>query len=76
MSIETDNILGSVDEVVEALGGTAATARLLESSQSRVSNWRSMGRFPDSASVLIKIRDACGQIGKTVDETLFGDRAA
>lgn len=38
--------LRTADEVVEALGGTGAVARMTRRVDSAVSNWRKAGRFP------------------------------
>jgi hypothetical protein len=39
--------LKTVDAVIDAFGGTTATAVLFDVLPSAVSNWRALGRFPD-----------------------------
>lgn len=61
----------TVDEIIDANGGTVAFARKGGWTPSRVSNWRAFGRFPDSASVHRKITEMCEAIELEVDPTLF-----
>lgn len=37
----------TVSDVIEALGGTSAAAKMFGVRPSAVSNWKSFGRFPD-----------------------------
>ncbi len=41
-----DTQLRTVSDVIDALGGTKATASLLGRSMQAVTNWRAQGRFP------------------------------
>jgi len=45
--------LKTVDDVVDALGGTAKVARLIEGSQQSVSNARASGRLPPTTFVVM-----------------------
>ena len=45
--------LKTADHVIDALGGTAKTSRLVERSQQSVSNWRASGRLPASTYVVM-----------------------
>lgn len=44
--------LSTVDEVIDALGGTAAVARLTGGRMQAVSNWRDRGGFPPRTHLL------------------------
>lgn len=64
-------MLRSVDEVVDALGGTAAVADLLGVGSSAVSNWRSRRKIPEENFLLV--RDALLAAGKEAAEpSVFG----
>lgn len=39
--------MDTVSQVIDAFGGTSATARLFNVGPSAVSNWRAAGAFPD-----------------------------
>ncbi len=58
MAIRT---LSSVSEVVDALGGTAAVARLTRGRMQTVSNWRERRRFPSGTHVMLT--EAQAEIG-------------
>ena len=62
-------MLNSVDGVVEALGGTGATASLAGVVPSAVSNWIKRGEFP--AEYFVVFRDALAALGKEVDPSVF-----
>jgi hypothetical protein len=62
-------LLNTVDGVVEALGGTGAVARLTKRTDSAVSNWRKVGKFP--SSTIFMITGALEQIGFTAPPKLF-----
>lgn len=64
--------LSTVRAVVDALGGTGQAAATLGVGTSSVSNWLAWGHFPDRASTLVSVRDACAALGLAVDERLFG----
>lgn len=64
-------MITTVDELIEALGGTSAAAALLGVGMSVVSNWRSRGRIPaEKFMILAAALDARGN--KKVDPKLFG----
>lgn len=63
-------MLRSVDEVVKALGGTAATASVAGVGPSAVSNWRVRGKIPQENFLLV--RDALAKDGKEADLSIFG----
>jgi len=46
-------MLKSVDEVIDALGGTAAAAAVLGMSRNGVSTWRARGRIPPDSFKII-----------------------
>lgn len=46
--------LQSASEVIDALGGTAATARLTDRRAQHVSNWRKTGRLPPDTFLVLK----------------------
>lgn len=63
--------LTTVDDVIDALGGTGATARLLGCKSMRpVSNWRSRGRLP--ADKFLLMQQALRDRGKTAPPSLWG----
>lgn len=64
----------TVDEIVDALGGTSAVADKLGMSRTRVSNWRSFGRFPDSLTLYRQISDMCAANNIELDARLFEAR--
>lgn len=46
--------LQTANDVIDALGGTAATARLTGRRGSHVSNWRKSGRLPAQTFLVLK----------------------
>lgn len=46
--------LQTAGEVIDALGGTAATARLTARKDQHVSNWRAYGRLPSETFLILK----------------------
>jgi DNA-binding transcriptional regulator YdaS (Cro superfamily) len=64
-------MLNSVDDVVDALGGTASVASLLGVGPSAVSNWRARGKIPEDNFLLV--RDALKANGRgEADPSVFG----
>lgn len=66
----------TVDEIIDQLGGTGETARKLNVSSSRVSNWRKVGRFPDSVDIHSRLTRVCAPLGIELDVALFGWKEA
>lgn len=62
-------MLNSVDDVIEALGGTGTTAALAGVGTSAVSMWSKRGEFP--AEYFVLFRDALAALGKEVDPSVF-----
>lgn len=63
--------LTTVEQVIEALGGTAATARLLGAKMTAVSNWKHVyKRFPPRTFVLIN--GELKRLGKRAPASLWG----
>lgn len=62
-------MLTTVDEVIKALGGTAAAAGLLGVSAPAVSNWRERGKIAPDKFLLV--REALSALGKDVDPCVF-----
>ena len=62
-------MLITVDEVIEALGGTAAAAALTGVSAPAVSNWRERGKIAPDKFLLV--REALAAVGKDVDPCVF-----
>lgn len=56
-------------EVIEALGGTAAVARLLGRSMTVVSNWKAGGCFPSNTYVVFQT--ALARAGMTAPDSLW-----
>jgi hypothetical protein len=50
---DTASKLSSADEVIDALGGTVAVARLSGRSKQAVSSWRSNKRLPSNSYLLL-----------------------
>ena len=46
--------LTSTTDIIDALGGTHAVARLTSASPNAVSNWRATGVFPSNTYLLLK----------------------
>jgi hypothetical protein len=65
--------LTTVDEVIDALGGTSAVARLTHRSLPAVSNWRSERRINPRFYALM-IRELT-RIGFTAEPSLWGQDA-
>lgn len=63
-------ILETVDEVIDAVGGTAEAAKLAGIKPPGVSNWRSRGRIPPDKSMIIA--ETLKAFGKTASPTVFG----
>lgn len=62
--------LRTAAEVIQEVGGLAATARLTGRKSQHVWNWRSAGRFPaDTFLVLAKVLE---EQGKTAPASLWG----
>lgn len=64
--------LQTVDEVIDQLGGTAATARLTARKDQHVSNWRAAKRLP--ADTFLILRAALAERGLTAPARLWGIR--
>jgi hypothetical protein len=62
--------LKTVDEVIDALGGTTATARLTGRTLSAVSNWRSTKRLP--ADLFLMLSKALDERGAMAPPSLWG----
>jgi hypothetical protein len=67
-------MLNSVDDVIEALGGTAAVAALVGVGASAVSNWSKRGRISQASFPII--RDALAALGKEAAPAVFGFKEA
>ena len=66
------NTLNTTDDVIDALGGTSAVARLLGVSPPVVHNWRGRvrGRFP--AETYVVLTAALKDIGTSAPDRLWG----
>jgi DNA-binding transcriptional regulator YdaS (Cro superfamily) len=62
-------MLNTVDEVVEALGGTAAVAALTGVTAPAVSNWRERGAIP--SEYFLRIGEALRGDGWDVEPSVF-----
>lgn len=67
-------MLTTVDDVVEALGGTAAAAVLTGVSAPAVSNWRERGKIAPDKFLLI--REALASRGQEACLSVFGFKAS
>lgn len=67
-------MLRSVDEVIEALGGTGAVASLARVSPPAVSNWSKRGRISQGNFTII--RDALAARGEEAAPGVFGFKEA
>lgn len=56
-------------DVIDALGGTAAVARLLGRSMTVVSNWKAGGCFPSNTYVVFQ--GALAQAGRSAPDSLW-----
>ena len=65
--------MNSVSEVIDALGGNSAVARLTSSRPNAVSNWRASGRFPANTYLILK--DILAQQGHAAPDRLWAMRA-
>lgn len=61
--------LATTSLVIDALGGTAQTARLTGRSMQAVSNWRERGSFP--AETYPPITNALSDLGRAADRGLW-----
>lgn len=68
----TKQALTTTDEVIDALGGTIAVARLVGRRAQAVSNWRGRvrGKFPPETYVLLT--EALKRQGQAAPMTLWG----
>ena len=64
-------MLTAVNDVIDAVGGTAAAAELAGVGSSAVSMWRSRGRIP-SEKYMIFVAALCERGLGTPDPTVFG----
>jgi hypothetical protein len=67
-------MLSTVDEIIDAVGGTAAAAGICGVGLSAVSNWRSRGRIPSEKFMIFA--DALKRLGKKASPSLFGFETA
>lgn len=63
-------MLKSVDEIVEAVGGNAAAASLAGVGTPAVSNWKARGQIP--AEQYFVFLEALKPVGKDLDPAVFG----
>jgi hypothetical protein len=66
----TARILKSADEVIDALGGTVATANLTGRKAQHVTNWRASGRLP--AKTFLVISKQLRELEKSAPPSLWG----
>jgi hypothetical protein len=64
--------LRSASEVIDALGGTTATAQLIGRKPQHVSNWRASGRLP--AFTFLLLTAELENLGMTAPPSLWGIR--
>lgn len=62
--------LKTVDEVIDALGGTTATARIALRSPQSVTNWRNAHKLP--CGTFLRLNRALEALGKTAPAELWG----
>lgn len=67
-------MITSVEQMIDALGGTSAAADLVGIDKRVVSNWKARGRVP--AGYFFALTDALGAEGKEVDPAIFGMKAS
>lgn len=63
-------VLETVDEVVDAVGGTFEAAKIAGLTPPGVSNWRSRQRIPGNKSMIFA--EALKPLGKTASPCVFG----
>lgn len=68
-----DSMLGTIDSVVEALGGSAKVAELCGVGTSAVSNWIARGKI--SKGSFLVVRDALAEKGLEASPAVFGFKA-
>jgi hypothetical protein len=66
-------MLGTIDSVIEALGGSAKVAELCGVGISAVSNWRKRGRISKGSFLIV--RDALAAINLEASPEVFGFEA-
>jgi len=64
------DVLKTVDEVIDSLGGTVAVASITSRVPSAVSNWRTREKFAPETYLIMTSKLAT--IGKTAPPTLWG----
>jgi hypothetical protein len=64
--------LQTAGDVIDALGGTAATARIVGKKDQHVSNWRASGRLP--AYTFLILQPELESRGKSAPPGLWGIR--
>lgn len=62
--------LSTVDEIIDALGGTAATARLTQRKLQSVSNWRAEKRLP--ANTFLRMDSELKRLGFQASPSSWG----
>jgi hypothetical protein len=67
-------MIETVDEVIKALGGTAAAASLAGVRPPAVSNWSKRGRISQDKFMIV--RDALAAMGKEAAPSVFGFKEA
>lgn len=71
MFLELESVmLNSVDEAIEAIGGTSAAAKLLGTVPGTVSNWRTADRIP--AEYFLIFSAEFGSRGLEFNPDIFG----
>lgn len=63
-------VIQTADAVIDLLGGTSATARLVGRSNQAVSNWRGTGRLPPETFLVISA--ALSERGASAPASLWG----
>lgn len=66
--------LSSVNDIVEALGGTKKVAELIGRTDPAISNWRKLGCFP--ASTYLVIKGELEKKNKTAPDSLWSMKVA
>jgi hypothetical protein len=66
--------LTTAGEVIDALGGTAETARKTNRQMQAVSNWRKSGRLP--AETFLIVSDELAKLGRAAPPELWGIASA